>query len=229
MHALTNVALATGSFVGTHLVLSHPLRAPLVARLGARGFLGLYSLIAFATLGWTVLAFRAAPPAPLLWIAPESAWHIASLVMLVAAILLVGSLIGNPAAVDPTGTLTVPDAARGVYAVTRHPMMWSILLWALVHAALWPAPRTLVLTAGIGLLALAGAWGQDAKKAQLLGAAWRRWQGRTSFTPFAALLSGRADWRALWPGSVPVLGGLALWLGATWAHPLLVGPWLWTG
>ena len=38
--------------------LSHPLRAALVARLGERGFLGLYSLVAFATLGWMILAWR---------------------------------------------------------------------------------------------------------------------------------------------------------------------------
>ena len=233
MHGLTMLALATASFVGTHLLLSHPLRAPLVARLGATGFLGVYSLIAFATLGWTVLAFRAAPADSLLWIAPVGLWHLASLVMLLAAILLAGSLIGNPAAVDPTGSVRIPDRARGVYAITRHPMMWSFILWALVHAALWPTGRTLILTGGIALLALIGPLGQDRKKARLIGQPWRAGQGRTSFIPFGALRSGRADWRAIWPGPVALLGGIALWLAATWAHPRLgaplVPPWLWIG
>ncbi|MCW2336461.1 putative membrane protein [Sphingobium sp. B2D3A] len=233
MQALIHLALAMGSFVGTHLLLSHPLRAPLVARLGERGFLGLYTLTAFATLGWTILAFRAAPAAPLLWMAPIGLWHLGGLVMALAGVMLVGSLICNAAMVDPTGQMTAPERARGVYAVTRHPMMWSFILWALVHATLWPSGRTLILSGGVALLACVGALGQDRKKARLLGAPWRQWQARTSFVPFVPLLSGKAEWHALWPGVVPVLGGVILWLGATWAHPLLGGPfvppWLWIG
>jgi uncharacterized membrane protein len=37
------------SFLGTHFVLSHPLRAPIVKAIGEGAFLGLYSLVAFAT------------------------------------------------------------------------------------------------------------------------------------------------------------------------------------
>ncbi len=50
MNPTLNLALATFAFVGTHLLMSHPLRAGLVARLGERGFAGVYSLVAFATL-----------------------------------------------------------------------------------------------------------------------------------------------------------------------------------
>jgi uncharacterized membrane protein len=46
---VTQLALATLAFVGSHLLLSHPLRPVLAARLGKRGFLGLYSLVALAT------------------------------------------------------------------------------------------------------------------------------------------------------------------------------------
>ena len=58
---MAELAIAVASFVLTHFILSHPLRAPLVAKLGERGFLGLYSLVAFATLIWAALAYRAAP------------------------------------------------------------------------------------------------------------------------------------------------------------------------
>jgi len=54
--------LAAASFVAAHFVLSHPLRGALVRRLGEQGFLGLYSLVSFATLGWTIMAFRAVGP-----------------------------------------------------------------------------------------------------------------------------------------------------------------------
>ena len=43
---MTMVILAGIAFLGTHFLLSHPLRAPLVARVGEQAFLGLYSLVA---------------------------------------------------------------------------------------------------------------------------------------------------------------------------------------
>lgn len=233
MDGLAWLVGATASFVGTHLLLSHPLRPPLVRRLGERGFLGLYSLVAFATLGWMVAAARAMPAQAPLWIAPPLAWPVASLAMLLAALLLAGSLVGNPAMVDPSGTPRMPDAPRGVLAMTRHPMMWAILLWALVHAALSGTPSNLVLCAGLGGLALAGALGQDARKARQIGQPWRDWQAATSFVPFAALLAGTVRWRQALPGAIPLAGALALWLVATWLHPRLgapvVAPWLWIG
>jgi uncharacterized membrane protein len=219
------LALATGSFVGSHLLLSHPLRAPLVGRIGEQGFLGLYSLVAAITLGWTIYAASHAPAQPPLWAAPVGAWHGANLAMLLVAILLAGSLVGNPASFDPTGNPKFPQTPRGVLALTRHPMMSAILLWALIHAALWPTPAMLIVTGGMGGLALIGALGQDAKKARTIGQPWRDWQRRTGFIPFGAQLSGRLGWGALMPTSpIPVVAGIGLWLAATWAHGLLGGP-----
>jgi uncharacterized membrane protein len=47
---------------------------------------------------------------------------------------------------------------------------------------------------------------------------------RTSFVPFAALLSGRTKWSGLreaWPA---LLLGLLLWLAVTWLHAPEVSP-----
>ena len=96
MNPLATLALATAAFVGTHLLMSHPLRAGLVARLGERGFLGAYVLVSFATLGWMIFAWPEPGETPPYWIAPLWWWPIASALMLAASILLVGSLIGNP-------------------------------------------------------------------------------------------------------------------------------------
>ena len=63
--ALLSLVAASVAFVGTHFALSHPLRAPLVAWVEEKGFLPLYSLVAFFTLGWMIIAFRAAPPVDL--------------------------------------------------------------------------------------------------------------------------------------------------------------------
>lgn len=191
MSPLASLALATLAFVGSHFLLSHPLRPGLVARLGERAFLGLYSLVALATLGWMILAWRANRHPEPLWVAPLWWWPVASGIMLLAAILFAGSLVRNPALPHPGAESKAIPAPRGVFAITRHPMNWSFTIWALVHISVSGNPRNLIVAGGILFLASFGSLGQDARKERALGEVWRQWRGATGFIPFAALLSGR--------------------------------------
>lgn len=218
---MTILLIAAVAFVGSHFLLSHPLRPPLVRALGERGFLALYVVVAFGTLGWLVLAYRAAPAGVPLWPVGDLLWGIVTLVMLLASILFVGSLVGNPALPNPREPRTAPAEARGVFAVTRHPMMWGFALWGLCHIAIFPDPANLVLAGAIALLALVGAALQDRKKERLHPEQWRAWEARTSYWPFAAILSGRARLGGFRPHDWA--GGLVLWLAATWAHIPLSG------
>ncbi len=231
MQGCNDLLAATIAFVGGHFLLSHPLRRPLTARLGEQGFTGLYSAVALATFAWFIVAAVGAPGGPIWWIAGQGAWDGATLVMLFAAILLAGSLVGNPATVDPTLKPRMPDRARGVLAITRHPMMWAFTLWACMHALLWGSTANLIVAGGIGTLAFFGSRAQDSKKARLLGDAWRGWQAKTSFWPFGAQLAGRASWRSAIPNAAVLGGGLVFWLVATWAHARaggpVAGPWRW--
>src|SRR5688572_29985922 len=149
MSPVLDLALATFAFVGTHLLMSQPLRAALVARLGERGFAGLYSLVAFATLGWMILAWRSAGDPGPLWVAPLWWWPIASALMLAASLLLAGSLVRNPAFPDPRPNRGEISAPRGMFAITRHPMNWSFILWALVHISISGSARNLIVAGGI--------------------------------------------------------------------------------
>jgi uncharacterized membrane protein len=233
MSGNATLAVAMIAFVGSHFLLSHPLRRPLVARVGEGPFLGLYSLVAAATLGWAIWARLHVEDDRLLWVAPPIAWDIATVVMLVAAVLLVGSLVRNPALPNPTGHGLTLRTPTGVFGITRHPMMMAFALWAIVHIVLWGSVANLILCAGILVLALFGAAAQDAKKRRVVGPLWDEWIGRTAFWPIAAQISGRLRWRAAVPGWGVLLGGAALWLLATWAHvPAggpVAGPWRWIG
>ena len=216
---MTMLLIALAAFVGTHLLLSHPLRAPLVGAVGEGGFAGVYSLVAAATLGWAVWAWRAAPTPVPLWTAPPWLWWLAVPAMLVASILFVGSVTAPNPALMGAGRLA-GQRPRGVLTITRHPMMWSFALWAAVHAAVSGDARTVALCAGIGGLALIGAWFQDGKKRRALGADWDAHERATSFVPFA-----RGGFN---PGVVAAVGGVLLFLAATWAHPYAGGPALWS-
>ncbi|PAX07658.1 NnrU family protein [Sphingomonas lenta] len=214
------VAAAAAAFVGSHLSLSHLFRGPLVAALGSRGFLLVYSLVAAGTLGWLVSAYRASALTPPLWPVGDAIWAVATVVTLVASVLFMGSLVRNPAFPSGGPPAEPPREARGVYAVTRHPMMWAFALWGLAHIAVHPVAAQIVLAGSIVVLALAGSALQDRKKlAREPG--WRAWEARTSFWPFAAIAGGRARLGGF--GGHALGGGVVLWLGATWAHMPLAG------
>ena len=76
------VALAALAFVGTHFLLSHPLRQPLVAAFGEGAFLVIYSLVAGITLAGVAWSYQAAPTTALLWPVGNTLWAIVTVVML---------------------------------------------------------------------------------------------------------------------------------------------------
>lgn len=220
-------------FVGSHLVLSHPLRQPLAGRMGERGFQTVYSVVAIATFILLVQAWRGMPAEPPLWAVGDGLWIFASLLVLAASILFMGSLIGNPALPAPNAIEAAKAPPRGVFAITRHPMMWGFTLWAAAHVLVVPTGPQILLSGTIIFLALVGSAGQDAKKARLMGDAWRGWAARTSFMPFARQLGGGGSWADAVPRPHALFGGIVLWLAATWAHGALgymvAGIWRWVG
>lgn len=213
---------AATAFVGSHFIMSHPLRATLVGAVGESGFLGLYSLVSLATFVWMVFAFRAAPAADL----PGSGdigWIVASVLTLPALVLFLGSLVKNPAMPNPKAPESIDRAPTGAFAVTRHPMMWGFALWGFAHILLWWDVRTLIVAGAMTFLALVGAHMQDRKKEALLGDAWAGWEARTSYWPHWGNLL-RAGW-GLW------FGAIVAWLILTFAHMpgagIPAGIWRW--
>lgn len=220
--ALISLIAANVAFVGSHFAMSHPLRGPMVGMLGNTGFQLVYSLVSAATLVWVYLAFRAAPPADL---PPpgDVEWAIATLITLPAMVLFAGSLIGNPALPLPGAEKQARAEPKGVFTITRHPMMWGFALWALSHILLHWSWRTTITATAIGLLALVGARLQDRKKAVLMGEAWLEWESKTSYWPRLGNLA-----RA---GALPWTLGLIFFVFFTWLHMpfgnIPAGIWRW--
>jgi uncharacterized membrane protein len=215
MSGMTMLIVASVAFVGTHFLMSHPLRSGMVGALGEKGFAGVYTIVSLLIFGWMIWAYPAASaeaPQPL-WEAGQAGWIIATVLMWLGSVLFIGSLRRNPALPRPGKTIDRIDNPNGVYSITRHPMMWGFALWAIVHAIVHPTPVSLVLSATIAFLALVGAALQDEKKAKLMGEVWRDWRSKTSFVPYGRGLRS-ADGFAL-------IGGTLLWLVATWAHGAL--------
>lgn len=209
------------AFVVSHIALATPpLRDVLVARLGATGFMIGYSILSLALLFGAIQAYQGVPDRQL-WTAGPTAWLVSNAVMLVASILFAGSL--TPANRALAGVpMRGPAAPTGVMRITRHPMMWAFALWAGVHMALSGNLPTVLLAAGLGVLALLGSAMQDVKKRRAMGADWAAYERSTSYWPLGAQLSGRQPWSSLWPGALPVGLGIGLYLLLTWLHPVLM-------
>ena len=215
MSGIAVLTVASAAFVGTHFLLSHALRNGMVQRLGERGFLAAYSLVALITFIAMIGAYRSAlAEAPaLLWSAGEVWWLVATLLMWSGSVLFAGSLRRNPA--FPTGHASLAQIgdATGVFAITRHPMNWGFASWAIVHAIVNAAIASLIVSAAFLILAIVGSAAQDHKKRRLLGDVWREWQSRTSFLPYGRNLA--------LPDAFSVTIGTLIFLVATWAHGAL--------
>jgi uncharacterized membrane protein len=138
-------------------------------------------------------------------------------------LLFLGSLRGNPALPAPGAEKLALQDPRGVFAVTRHPMMWGFALWALAHLSIDWSWRTTIVATAILVLALVGAHLQDRKKETLMGDAWAAWESKTSYWPRLSSLP-----RA---GAMLWLVTVVLWLAVTWAHiraaGVPAGVWRW--
>jgi uncharacterized membrane protein len=217
---IAHLAIATAAFVGGHFVSNTPLRGALVGAIGEKGYLGAYSLAAFATLGWMIWAYLRTPFQPLwpgLKLLPLG-------VMPVALVLVVSALMTrNPTAVMQESALKAAEPARGIIRVTRHPMMWGVMLWAAAHVLARGDAASAIFFGGFFVLAALGTVLIDARKRAALGEDWKRFAAVTSNLPFGAIGSGRNRlvWREIgWPR---VLVALAAYVVVLLAHPYLFG------
>lgn len=223
---LLGLIAASAAFVGTHFLMSHPLRRPMVGVLGAGGFQAVYSVVSLLCMGWMYLAFTATPPSVPLWTGfDDASWVAASVLTLMAMVLLAGSMVGNPALPAPGAAEAARREPQGAFRVTRHPMMWGFALWAMSHMIAAPTGRTLVVALAVLILALVGAHFQDGKKEVQMGEAWAEWESRTSYWPRLGQI-----------GAIPAktwIIGAVIWLAASWAHiPAgggAAGVWRWLG
>ena len=221
---MLNLTTAALFLLGTHFgIASTGLRGEFVARLGEGAYRALYSLVAIAAFVWLVTAWRAAPLVPL-WDAGPAVRHLAAALMPVAFVLLVGAVTSpNPTVV---GQRPDPDAASpavGVVRITRHPFLWGVGLWAVLHILANGDAAALIFFGSLAVLALAGTLLIDARRTRENAPGWGVFLQATSNLPFAAIVEGRQKLRpgeiGLWRAAL----ALAAYVTMFWLHPWLFG------
>lgn len=117
---MTILVLGLLIFLGVHSVriVADPWRTAMRARLGERGWKGIYSLLALAGFALLVWGYGQARQAPvMLWTPPLGMRHLAALLTLAAFILLAAAYVPRNA----------------IKARLHHPMLLGVKAWALAH------------------------------------------------------------------------------------------------
>lgn len=221
MPAYALIALLWLLFAATHMALSSlALRPRVVGAVGAGPFLGLYSLVAFATFVpvWIVYFAHKHEGAYLFYLGglPGMRWAL-YLAMAYAFGLIVAGLVRPSPASITKGTTEV----RGTKRLTRHPLLMGLGLIGLFHFLATPIfASDLAFFAGFPLFAVVGCWHQDQRKLATEGPGFRAFYEGTAFLPvpwpgalFAAL---RED-------TIAILCGAGLAALIRFLHPSLFG------
>jgi uncharacterized membrane protein len=219
---MINLAAAAAFLLALHTLPSTPLRPWAVDRLGSKAYLGAFGLTSLGALVWLVMAFNAAPAAEPLWIVPGPWRYLGAIIMLLAFVMLVAGLsTPNPTALGSRPANPGKQSWRGINAVTRHPVLWAIGIWGLVHLLSKPDLAAALFFGALAVLAIGGAKLQELRKARELGEAWQAFASHTSFIPFAAILDGRAHLSLGEIGYWRIGAGIALWAIMLSAHSAL--------
>jgi uncharacterized membrane protein len=210
------------AFAASHMALSSQhWRPKWVAALGERAFLGLYSALALAIFVPLVgIYFRNKHAGPYLGTLagmPGMRWFMYLGMGAAFALLVAGLARPSPAAVAPGST-----EVRGIYHVTRHPVLMSFGLYGLLHLCVAAVNASeLAFFAGFPVFVLIGTRHQDQRKLATGGADFRRFYDATAWLPFSRPAGVLA---ALREQPIPIAVGVALTVVVRWLHPALFGP-----
>jgi uncharacterized membrane protein len=188
-----NFLAAFAVFLALHMVPAWPtLRQRLITMLGRRAYFGLYSLLSIVALIWVFQAALALDFIPLWEPAPWQAWTTFILAPSGVFFVLAGLFSENPLSIS----IFQGNARKGaIVSVTRHPVLWGFLFWAVGHVVANGDLRSLVLFGGFALFALGGFFMVEKRARRRLGDTWSIARQGTSIIPLAAMLKGQAHLR----------------------------------
>ncbi|WP_088343107.1 MULTISPECIES: NnrU family protein [Rhodomicrobium] len=218
------LALAGLVFLAIHIIPATPLRQTAVRALGEGGYTGLFSVLSLLSIWWWVNRFNNTTYDEAVWAYPQWWPWLKAALLLIAAILFVGGLSSpNPTLPQGGKLLERPDVGQGIFAITRHPLMWAFGVWGIAHLISQPNWRGLWFYGLFALTAIGGAALQERRKAAIYGASWDRFAAKTSFVPFLAILQGRARLSPSEIGWWRIGVAVLLWAMMLHLHPWLFG------
>jgi uncharacterized membrane protein len=220
---MTGFALAYAGFLLTHFVPTRPaIRERLIQALGRRAWFGVYGLISLAVTVWVIWAAGRAPYVELWPQLPWTRWA-PNLALPVAIALAVCSLPARTVTLGGPRVSRLDPQRPGFAALTRHPLLWALVLWSGSH--LFPNGNLahVILFGGFAAMGLAGMAAFDARARRALSPLdARAYYDTTAMLSLRPLLNP-AWWRGMSPLTRRLLIAGVVWLGLLLLHPLMIG------
>ena len=226
---MLNLIAASAYFLLIHFGVSGTrLRDRLVTRLGAGPYRGAFALASVIGLVWMIYAYRRAPTVELWGVVLGFRPAAYVLVFIAFLFVVIGITTPSPTRVGMEATVGQgTEAARGMVRITRHPFLWGVALWALVHLIVNGDLASLILFGSLLVLSVGGTHAIDAKRRRNFSEQWISFANVTSGIPFAAIAAGRnrlglalaeiGVWRPL---AAIVLYAVAFYLHGRFGPPL---------
>ena len=211
------------TFLAVHLGISGtPLRAVLQNAIGATPYLGVYSVLSIVSLGVMIYGYGQVHHADFIWSPHPLAYKVTKVFLLISLVTIVmGVLTKNPTQVMNEQALD--HEISGLLKITRHPIQWGILLFAVGHliangdVASLIFFGTLVLLSGFGMLSM------DARRGKEDDPRWQAFMEGTSMVPFAAMVAGRQKFTLSDINWMGLVAGLGLYATVYWLHDMVSG------
>ena len=176
-------------FIGLHSIPAIPrIRTTLVSRLGHGIYIAIYSGISVLALAWL---FHAALSLDYVELWYPKAWQ--GIVTFLAAPLGLFLVIGGLLSRNPFSTTARrgKGAPGAIVTITRHPVLWGFLLWALGHIPPNGDSRSVILFGGFALFSAGAMLMFERRSRRNLGKDWSMLSQKTSVIPLGAVLTGR--------------------------------------
>jgi uncharacterized membrane protein len=228
MSATAMICVLWLAFAVTHMGMSSlGLRPRIVDKVGERGFVGLYSIVALAIFIPLVSVYwNNKHSGPILWSLGGSPPLMAvqyALMVLAILLLVAGIVAGSPAAMtmgDPKAEPAEPSAPGGVHLIARHALFMALALFGFSHMLVNGFASDVAFFGGFVVFSVVGSIDQDRRKLVTLGESYKVFVEGTPFWP----LTGRHSLRALREISpVVLIVGLLIAVALRYFHLQLFG------
>lgn len=213
---MAGLLTALAVFLAFHaLPAIRPLRAALVANLGQRVYIVLFSAVSTGLLVWLIAAYLDAPYVELWPYDPAMRWLALAVMPLSCWLIATGLTSKNPFSLG--AGFTGFDAAHpGIVRLTRHPAVWGLAIWSAAHIPVNGDAASVLMFGLLTALCLAGVKTLDARRRRALGAEdWEALLRQARDRPASAAL--------LETGLARLLLAAAVYAGLLAAHEPVIG------
>ena len=221
---MAELALAALVFVALHILPAIRAREWIIKKVGDPVYMGLFSLASVLGLAWMIAAYKSAPASlPLYAAGPALKWFTVAAMLIPFIFVVTGMTTRNPSSILGKEALKTPHEWNDIFAITRHPVMWAITIWAGLHMLNRPDLTSALLFGPLGLLAIVGSMRQEIRKREEFGDAWKSFAKQTSFIPFAGILRGNAKLHLRELGGWRITAATGFWLAFLVFHKPILG------